>query len=56
MKGSEWGVVEFLATGLSVFSIGICITSKNMTQDGNQKGVGDISGYKICTEHPHHDK
>jgi hypothetical protein len=43
MKGTEWSVVEFLATGLGIFSIGLWITSKNMTQDGNQKGVGDIS-------------
>jgi hypothetical protein len=43
MKGSEWYVVEFLATGLNIFSVDLCITSKNMTQDGNQKGVGNIS-------------
>lgn len=43
MKGSEWSVMEFLATGLSTFSVDLCIKSKNITQDGNQKGVGDVS-------------
>jgi hypothetical protein len=43
MKGSEWSLVEFLATSLNTLFVVLYNTSKNMTQDGNQEGHGHMS-------------